>query len=319
MTRYFGKLGLAAVAAAVPFALPVSAWAAPDLQVRINSVSPQPAAPGSQVTAETLLSNTGAHAANLNQRRGSAVVHIVRWFFKERGTGPDRFVLATSMMGNLPAGGNKTVNARFRIPANAPPGMHTICAEIDPARVIPESNESNNRHCTRIRVTPAAAGGPATRVPVKPVKPEITPTKPAIKPGALQRACIDPAIAEFQVGIIQRDPANRFAGRVQFKAVLKNVGNQDFVTGPNQQAVQIHSGRTLLKNEAFGNLRVGEVKIIAVIVPWNAATEFQEPVTARIVYDPDIFIDGNTRNDDCNRSNNSKSIQPEQVNRLFTG
>lgn len=310
--------GLAALGAILPLAMPTAAAAAPDLLVKVVSVSPQPAAPNGYVTARTRLTNAGNSIADLNQRRGGRTVHMVRWYFKERGTGRDKFVLAQSMLGKLAPRRHKTLNARFRIPSDAKPGRHSICAEVDPANVIREQNEGNNRHCISIRVKPTRPQLKAPRALKPGVRPDVArPGIKPVKPGALQKTCPNPAIVELQVGIIRK--TSRFAGTIQLKAVLKNIGNADYVSAPNQQSVQIHHGRNLLKNERFGNLRKGEVKIIAVQLPWNAAGEFQDNMTARIVYDPDIRMDGNPRNDDCNMRDNSKTVRPAQANRLFTG
>lgn len=317
------RLGLAALAAAMPLALPVSAGAAPDLRVKIVSVSPNTAAPGDRVTARTRLSNTGNSVADLNQRRRGRTVHIVRWTFKQRGA-RDKFVLARSMMGKLAPRRKKTVNAAFRIPSDAKPGMHRVCAEVDPTNAIRERNEGNNNDCIRIRIKRGSGRkGPQLKAPggLKPqIRPDITGRgiKP-IDPGRLQKRCPNPAIVELQVGIIRKNPRNRFQGTIQLKAVLKNDGNADYVTRPNQQSVQLRHGNKLLKNERFGNLRKGQVKIVKVQLPWNAAGEFQDDLTARIVYDPDIRQDGNKRNDDCNMRDNRKTVRPARVNRLFTG
>ena len=264
--------------------------------------------------------NASRDTANLSVRKpGGAVQHMVRWFYVEPGK-PDKFILAMSNLGELKPFSNKWLNAKMKVPGTATPGSRRICVVVDPANAIREQNENNNRACSPIKIT--GKPGIVARVPgLKPgLKPGIRkPGLKPIKPGRLQKTCVNPAIVELQVGIIRRDPRNRFQGTIQAKAVLNNRGNADYVTNPNQQSVQIHLGRRLLKNERFGNLRKGETKIIAVQLPWNAAGEFQENLTARIVYDPDIRMDGNPRNDDCNMRDNSKTVTPAQVNRLFTG
>jgi hypothetical protein len=312
------KPGLAALAAIASFALPAAAQAAPDLRVAIEFAEPQPAAPNTEITVRTRITNASRETVNLNLRTpGGAAVHVIRWYYVESGK-PDKFVLAMSMQGELRGFSNKWLNAKFKIPNTAKPGNHQICAVVDPTNAIPETNEGNNRACTPLRVkgSPGIAARPGVKLEKQP---RIVGPGPAVKPGVLQRQCINPAIVELQVGIISKDPRNRFQGTIQLKAVLKNIGNADYVTGANQQSVQIHYGRRLLKNERFGNLRVGETKIIAVQLPWNAAEEFQGDLKAQIVYDPDIRTDGNPNNDDCNMRDNSKTVPPATANKLFTG
>lgn len=312
--------GLAALAALAFIAVPATANAAPDLRVAIESITPQPASPNSQVTVRTRITNASHDGADLNVRKSGHAVHMIRWFYVESGK-PDKFVLAMSMLGQLRPFSNKWLNARFKIPSTAKPGRRKICAVVDPANAIRENNEGNNRACTAITVR----GKPGVVARAPGLKPGIRPNigrKPGvrrIKPGLLQMKCPNPAIVELQVGIIRKDPRNRFQGTIQLKAVLKNIGTANYVSRSNQQSVQIHQGRRLLKNERFGNLRKGEVKIIAVQMPWNAAGEFQQNLKASIVYDPDIRMDGNKQNDDCNMRDNTKTIAPARVNRLFTG
>ncbi|MFP4003695.1 MAG: CARDB domain-containing protein [Alphaproteobacteria bacterium] len=318
-TQTWTKFGLAVAGAAFPLAISASASAAPDLRVNIASVSPQPAAPNSQVTVQTRLINSGSSAADLNQRQNGRATHIIRWFFKERETGPDKFVLAQSMLGTLEPGGRKTLNARIRIPSDAKPGMHAICAVADPQNRIRESNERNNRNCTRIRVRPGSGKKPQLKAPgnLKPqIRPDISgPARDRINPGTLQKTCINPAIVELQVGIINK--SGQYAGTIQLKAVLKNIGNADYVSRPNQQSVQFHHGGKLIENVRFGNLAEGQVKILKARLPWNATSEFQDTLSARIVYDPDIRNDGNPRNDDCRMGDNRKTVTPAKVNSLF--
>lgn len=310
------RSGLAALAASAFFILPAMAHAAPDLRVAIEYVQPQPAAPNTQVTVRTRITNASHDGVSLNVRKNGHAVHMIRWFYVESGK-PQKFVLAMSMLGNLRPFSNKWLNARFKIPNTARPGRHRICAVVDPANAIREANEHNNRVCATVQIK--GKRGVIARLPGKPgIQPRIRkPGLKPIKPGALQKTCINPAIVKLQVQLVRRDSRHRFQGRIRLTARLKNIGNADYVTRPNQQTVQLYYGRRMLKNQPFGNLRKGETKTIAVELPWNAAGEFQGNLKAMIVYDPDIRMDGNPRNDDCKMSDNSKTIPPATANALF--
>ncbi|MFP3942641.1 MAG: CARDB domain-containing protein [Alphaproteobacteria bacterium] len=148
------RAALLAVAAALPITFPAAAQAAPDLTARIQSVSPQPSPAGSQLTVRTLLRNQGPSQANLNQKRADGtVIHMVRWYFRENGTGPGKFLVAMSMLGTLTPGGSKTVSPKVRIPKGTRPGRHAVCVVIDPENRVRETNERNNRSCVRVRVS----------------------------------------------------------------------------------------------------------------------------------------------------------------------
>lgn len=318
MSRRFGTamLGAAAVALVLPLAVPaVAQLRLPDLSATMTVSAGT--WPPNTVQAKTVLANTGNESADLNQKSGGFVVHMVRWYFKENRTGPDRFVLAMSMLGKLAPGQKKILNNNITIPADAKPGTHALCVVVDPVNKIRERNERNNRTCVNFRARGGAViARPGLKRPI--VKPRPGPG-PGLKPIKRRGCAINPAIVELQVGILSRNPGHRFSGRIQAKAVLKNVGSADYVTRPNQQTVQIYHGRRLLTNAPFGNLRAGQVKIITAQLPWNAAGEFQQGLKALIAYDPDIRLDGNPRNDDCNMGDNQKTVAPARINRLFTG
>lgn len=320
MSRRFrtAMLGAAAAALVLPLAAPAAAQSArPDLNANMT-ISPA-TWPPNKLQVKTVIGNRGLGIANLNQKRpNGTVIHMVRWFVKKNGTGTDKFVLAMSMLGKLGPHQKKILNSNITIPADFKPGQHVLCVVVDPENKVRESNEGNNRTCQRFVAKPRRMiiAKPGLKGPI--VKPRPGPG-PGLKPIKPRGCAIDLAVAEFQVGILYRNPGHRFSGRIQAKAVLKNVGSADYVTRPNQQTVQIYHGSRLLTNAPFGNLRAGQVEIITAQLPWNAAEEFQQGLKALIAYDPDIRLDGNPRNDDCNMGNNQKTVAPARINRLFTG
>ena len=96
----------------------------------------------------------------------------------------------------------------------------------------------------------------------------------------------------------------RRGGAIEIVYGVRNVGTADFVTNRNRQSLLVKTpagDRTF----AFGNLRVGDVRT------WSEIYRpFEFPFTYKgaLNFDPDIFIDGNRQNDDCNRSNNQAQL-----------
>lgn len=90
---------------------------------------------------------------------------------------------------------------------------------------------------------------------------------------------------------------------------VRNVGSVDYVSGANQQLFNVYLGGRTHRSYPFQNLRAGES------VQWSETYQpFEFPVTYRVmvVFDPDIFMDGNPRNDDCNSSNNAASLTTQR-------
>lgn len=134
--------------------------------------------------------------------------------------------------------------------------------------------------------------------------PRVTKVNPRIingpginNPGNILGGCEDPAIVDFKV--------DRIGGNVRAQVVVKNIGMHHFVSGPNQQLVQIYRNGTMVASRSFpGNrLNAGAVLTLDYSGVFAANTEWK----AFIVYDPDIYIDGNTQNDDCNQGNNTQT------------
>lgn len=57
---------------------------------------------------------------------------------------------------------------------------------------------------------------------------------------------------------------------------------------------------------------------ISIPRPVRIRTEFPPTYTLLISYDPDIYLDANKNNDDCNRNNNKKELTGAEINRLWS-
>ncbi len=97
--------------------------------------------------------------------------------------------------------------------------------------------------------------------------------------------------------------------------VVRNVGSADYVSRPNQQSVNF-SGAGPVRSLRFGNVpRGGSVQTGAVFgVPGG---EFTPDIIATLSFDPDIKMDKNTRNDECNARNNKAVLSRLVINQAI--
>lgn len=155
-----------------------------------------------------------------------------------------------------------------------------------------------------------------------------------IKPGMQLRTdlirprvdCIDPAATEIRFEIVRRD--SQFTGRIRITGVVKNIGNKAFQSGPNQAAAYLYqlppgatSGGTLVAQQPFTDLAVGNALNVSWERDWNSSSpnegEFPNSYRLLIVYDPDIYMDANKENDDCNGNNNQKDRNGSEINDML--
>lgn len=106
-------------------------------------------------------------------------------------------------------------------------------------------------------------------------------------------------------------------GAVLITGVVVNAGTGLFDSSAGQQSVQLYEGVTLLATADFEDLAPGETVTVAAEVDWSTTNEFPPTYRVVIVYDPDIYIDGNDANDDCATSDNALSRDGADINDLF--
>ena len=147
-----------------------------------------------------------------------------------------------------------------------------------------------------------AANAQFNRFPHRNAIPQTT-----INPKTLQikKVCPDPAI----VDVILRPYTNsRGKKYVTINASLKNIGGANFDTNPGQQLIYFYVDGVLKHTVPFGDLAAGQVQYIRYDLP-IMYTEFPHQVAKVVIgYDPDIYQDGNPKNDDCNQGNNKFSV-----------
>ena len=139
----------------------------------------------------------------------------------------------------------------------------------------------------------------------------------------------DPAVVRFEFSIT-KNKLRPTRGTAHITAVVKNIGDTPYNTGPAQQNIQIFelplgraSSGPAKKVCTFGNLTVGQEVRCQYDRPWDSSSpaegEFPPNYKAMIVYDPDITLDGNPKNDDKNAKNNSLEASGSPINARFAG
>jgi hypothetical protein len=155
------------------------------------------------------------------------------------------------------------------------------------------------------------------QIPVPGPAPEL---KEKLLPGKkLLPQCPDPAAQRIDFSIVSR--TSQFRGRVRIVGVVKNVGLAAYESGPNQQSAQLYADGKFLVQQAFQNLAPSQEVTVTYERNWDASSpaegEFPPTYKLLIVYDPDIRLDGNPKNDECTSANNKKERSGADINALF--
>jgi len=164
--------------------------------------------------------------------------------------------------------------------------------------------------------------------PVKPVRQRVRPVKP-VKPGVLKPrpvgGCMDPAANEIRFSIVRR--ISQFKARVRITGVIKNIGSKAFQSGPNQAKAYLYqvplggTPRTVAQRE-IRTLAPGASFNLVYERDWNSSSpsegEFPPNFKLSILLDPDIYMDANENNDDCNQGNNNKERSGTEINTMVS-
>ncbi len=123
------------------------------------------------------------------------------------------------------------------------------------------------------------------------------------------RTCPDLVIQGLHVVNMQHNNGQYVFG---VAGVVRNVGSTNYSSRPNQQSV-IFSGVGPVRSLRFGNVpRGGSIQTGTVFsVPGG---EFTPDITAALSFDPDIRMDKNTGNDECNTRNNKAVLSRSVIN-----
>jgi len=136
-----------------------------------------------------------------------------------------------------------------------------------------------------------------------------------------QPNCPDLQAASVNFQVVRR--YSQYSGLVKVTGTVKNIGKQHFVGNASQMAIILYEVRPggstrILRKASYPSINSGQSKSISTYVRWSTSNEFPPSYRISIVYDPDIKMDGNPRNDDCNSANNRKQRSGTDINRLFS-
>jgi hypothetical protein len=157
---------------------------------------------------------------------------------------------------------------------------------------------------------PAIAQVPGGRQPIP---------RPKVPPIVL---CMDPAAQSLTFQVLSGD-SRHTDGRIRITGVVKNVGNRVFESDPRQATVAIyetHPGErqgTIKAQQSIARLAPNATITLTFERPWSLSAEFPPTFALMITYDPDIYLDANKNNDDCNRNNNKKELSGDEINRRW--
>ena len=133
----------------------------------------------------------------------------------------------------------------------------------------------------------------------------------------------DPAV-RIQLSVVPDAVHPHTQGRVTITAIVKNVGDTAWTSRAGQQSLQLietPSGATtggVVKVACdFPTLNVGQEVRCPYTRNWDTAIEFQPSYRATLLYDPDILLDANKKNDDASTKNNSAFTPWTAINALF--
>ncbi len=207
--------------------------------------------------------------------------------------------------------GMKRVTSYWLIGA---PGEHWKAIEI-----LEPNKMKSNKAVFKLKCTPTAV-----------IKPGIVKPGVMVKPGIITRNCPDPAAVEILFQIVRR--YSQFRGKIRITGVVKNIGGKAFLSGPNQAKAYLYqlppgvppataTGGTVVSEKEIRNLAAGAVLNLSWERDWNSSSpsegEFPNSYRLLITYDPDIYMDGNEDNDDCNQNNNKKERSGTEINDML--
>lgn len=138
-------------------------------------------------------------------------------------------------------------------------------------------------------------------------------------PANLLKKDIDLSAAEIKFSIVS--VKDRFNGTVKIEGVVKNVGRGNYTSGDNQQTVLLYEevpglSPKLVASRNFQNVPVNGTVSVSFTRNWRTSDEFPPSYIIMIVFDPDIYIDGNDNNNDANSANNRITKPGSAINSL---
>ncbi len=117
-------------------------------------------------------------------------------------------------------------------------------------------------------------------------------------------------------------PTSEFEGVVTIVGTVKNY-EDDFISSSGQQEILLYeipagfSEGSIVATRDFADLTAGDSLQVSFSRNWSKSAEFTPNYRLMILFEPDIAIDDNPRNDDSDASNNRLDESGSQINDLF--
>jgi hypothetical protein len=126
----------------------------------------------------------------------------------------------------------------------------------------------------------------------------------------------DPRAVEIEYELVRQDTDT--SGRIRVTGTVDNHGRVAFSSSSGQQSVVLYEGDAIVATEDFVNLLIDEEITVTYERDWSLSDEFL-PTQYKLMlsYDPDIYIDDNELNDDCNTNNNEVTEDTSGITALF--
>lgn len=134
-------------------------------------------------------------------------------------------------------------------------------------------------------------------------------------PNACEEGQPNPAVDRIDYSLVNQTSAT--TGTVQIVGVVENKGSGNYESSQGKQIVQLYEDVELVSQQAFENLAAGATVTVSHTRTWNTNNEFPPMYRVLIVYDPDIYIDANPNNNDCQTSDNSLERDGAELNDEF--
>ena len=135
--------------------------------------------------------------------------------------------------------------------------------------------------------------------------------------------CPDLKAAGIHFRLVQK--FTQFRGNVKITGTVKNISSTNFRSS-NQGAVMLYEivpGATprVVASRSISNLDAGRSISVSYTRHWNISSpaegEFPPSYRVCVIYDPDIALDSNKLNDDCNSRNNCAERSGVAIAKLF--
>lgn len=121
-------------------------------------------------------------------------------------------------------------------------------------------------------------------------------------------------LSAYDLKAVLISTSDKIHGKVKLIGTIKNISRNKYISASGQQEVVIMAGDKVVARKVFQNLNAGSIVQITYEMKWDRTDELNPDYWVQISFDPDLYTDGNTKNDDKVSSNNKKKLPAVQIN-----